>query len=115
MSDGRSKAQALARAIEARLNAHKRRLAVLCVSPELLVELLKPGKVLYECVQDALPESAQLVRFMVDDHGENIRLLLTSPDFEPVPAGHSPPDLPVPAIRWVRGEVVAVDNQPGQN
>ena len=109
------KAWDLAAAINMMLDGGRRRLAALTLSPELLLELLKPGKVLYEVTAGALPEDAELVKFGVDASERSIRLLIASREFARVPIGQSPPELDLPQIEWARGEVVTVDCRPGRN
>jgi hypothetical protein len=79
----------------------ERRLAILLVTPELFIELCKPGKHELEVAQHPLPKDARFVgadvmRQSVDfDAGTAcVRIIFESDELRPVPVGHKIPEWP---------------------
>lgn len=76
------------------LNMH--RLKILRISPELFVELCKPGDTKIKVKHDALPPDTVFIRTFIDDSSGwgQIGLVVRSAEFEELPEG-----APIPEIK----------------
>jgi hypothetical protein len=79
---------------------------ILQISPELLVDLFKPGKRNYEVVQDAVPADGKLVHVHVSQGGLLLNLTVESESFAPISLGdHIPVFSPTVTVNRLLGKV----------
>lgn len=78
------------------------RLCLLWITPELFVDLFKPGVRVYEVVENALPEDARLTRSFYSAENAAVGLIIHSRTFGPIPPGCVIPELCSPTVRLAR-------------